>query len=127
MCSPAGLWSLLQSSRASSFGSGSTGWTWCQSSRQEIDMVAKWKSRAGWWALLGLIVLATAWFAWPKPIPVDIAAVFKGPMEVTVDEEAKTRVRHVYTVSAPVAGKVLRISHPLGEQGPSIHVGDQVK
>jgi HlyD family secretion protein len=57
----------------------------------------------------------------------DIALVSKGSMEVTVDEEAKTRVRHVYTVSAPVAGKVLRISHPLGEQGPSVHVGDQVK
>jgi len=35
-------------------------------------------------------------------------------------------VRHIYTVSAPVAGKVLRISHPMGEQGPSLHVGDQV-
>lgn len=90
-------------------------------------MAAKWKSRAGWWALLGLIVLVTAWFAWPKPTPVDIAAVFNGPMEITIDEEAKARVRHVYTVSAPVAGKVLRISHPLGEQGPSVHVGDQVK
>jgi len=48
-------------------------------------------------------------------------------MEVAIDDEAKTRVRHVYTVSAPVAGKVLRISHPLGDQGISVHVGDQVK
>ncbi|GLH80683.1 hypothetical protein SSBR45G_55920 [Bradyrhizobium sp. SSBR45G] len=30
-----------------------------------------------------------------------------------------------YTVSAPIAGKVLRISHPLGEHGPSRHVGDE--
>jgi HlyD family secretion protein len=90
-------------------------------------MPTNWKSRSGWGALLGFIVLAAAWFAWPKPVAVDIASVSKGPMEVSIDEEAKTRVRHVYTVSAPVAGKVLRISHPLGEQGPSIHVGDQVK
>jgi HlyD family secretion protein len=76
---------------------------------------------------LALVILVAAWFAWPKPVAVDIALISKGPMEVTIDEEAKTRVRHVYTVSAPVAGKVLRISHPLGEQGPSIHVGDQVK
>jgi HlyD family secretion protein len=76
---------------------------------------------------LGFIALLAAWFAWPRPIAVDLAVVSMGSMEVTIDEEAKTRVRHVYTVSAPVAGKVLRISHPLGEQGPSIHVGDQVK
>jgi HlyD family secretion protein len=48
-------------------------------------------------------------------------------MEVTVDDEAKTRIRHIHTVSAPVTGKVLRISHPFGEQGSiSRHVGDQV-
>jgi HlyD family secretion protein len=49
-------------------------------------------------------------------------------MEVTVDDDAKTHVRHIYTVSAPVAGKVLRISHPLGAEGTvSRHVGDEVK
>ena len=47
-------------------------------------------------------------------------------MEVTVDDEGKTRVRHIYTVSAPIAGKVLRISHPFGDHGISRHVGDQV-
>jgi HlyD family secretion protein len=47
-------------------------------------------------------------------------------MEVTADDDGKTHVRHVYTVSAPVAGRVLRISHPMSEQGPSLHVGDQV-
>src|SRR5262245_2107297 len=94
---------------------------------KRLKMPTNWKSRAGWLSVLTLVILAAAWFAWPRPVAVDIALVSKGPMEVTIDEEAKTRVRHVYTVSAPVAGKVLRISHPLGEQGPSIHVGDQVK
>jgi HlyD family secretion protein len=70
---------------------------------------------------VALVVLAAGavWFAWPQPIAVDLATVTKGPMEVTIDDEAKTRVRHVYTVSAPIAGKVLRISPPR-------HVGDQV-
>ncbi|WP_352846181.1 HlyD family efflux transporter periplasmic adaptor subunit [Mesorhizobium sp. M0767] len=58
-------------------------------------------------------------FAWPRPIAVDLATLTKGPMEVTIDDEAKTRVRHVYTVSAPIAGKVLRISPPR-------HIGDHV-
>ncbi|MEW6449175.1 MAG: HlyD family efflux transporter periplasmic adaptor subunit [Pseudomonadota bacterium] len=47
-------------------------------------------------------------------------------MEVTIDDEGKTNIRHVYTVSAPVAGRVLRISHPSGTQGFSIHIGDAV-
>jgi HlyD family secretion protein len=47
-------------------------------------------------------------------------------MEVRVDDDGKTEVRHVYTVSAPIAGKVLRISHPTGEGGVSRHVGDPV-
>jgi HlyD family secretion protein len=47
-------------------------------------------------------------------------------MEVTVDDDGKTEVRHVYTVSAPLAGKVLRISHRPDEEGISRHVGDQV-
>jgi len=36
-------------------------------------------------------------------------------MEVTVEDEAKTRVRHIYTVSAPVAGKVLRNPREVGD------------
>jgi len=90
-------------------------------------MPANWKKRAVWGLVLALLAAGLTGFAWPRPIAADLATVTKGPMEVTIDDEAKTRVRHVYTVSAPIAGKVLRISHPLGEQGISIHVGDQVK
>jgi HlyD family secretion protein len=46
-----------------------------------------------------------------------MATVTKGPMQVTIDDEGKTQVRHVYTVSAPIAGRVLRISHPKGALG----------
>ncbi|HET7680195.1 MAG TPA: HlyD family efflux transporter periplasmic adaptor subunit [Xanthobacteraceae bacterium] len=90
-------------------------------------MDKNWKKRAAWILILGAVVLGLGWFAWPRPVGVDLGVVSKGPMEVTIDDEAKTRVRHVYTVSAPVAGKVLRISQPSGEQGVSVHVGDQVK
>lgn len=78
--------------------------------------------------VVGLSVIAAglAWFAWPQPVLVDVATVARRPIEVTVDDDGKTHVRHIYTVSAPVAGKVLRISHPTGERGPSLHVGDEV-
>lgn len=89
-------------------------------------MPANWTRRTFGVAGVVLVAAALAWFAWPRPVLVDMATVAKGPMEVTVDDDGKTRVRHVYTVSAPVAGKVLRISHPMGEQGPSLHVGDEV-
>ncbi len=89
-------------------------------------MRANWMKRAGWALVLGVILAGVIWFAWPRPLAVDLAIVTKAPMEVTIDDEAKTRVRHVYTVSAPVAGKVLRISHPFGDRGISVHVGDQV-
>ncbi|MBR0843236.1 HlyD family efflux transporter periplasmic adaptor subunit [Bradyrhizobium liaoningense] len=89
-------------------------------------MPAKWTKRIIGVALLAVIAGGLAWFAWPRPVLVDLATVVKGPIEVTADDDGKTHVRHVYTVSAPIAGKVLRISHPLGEQGPSLHVGDDV-
>src|SRR3972149_10337472 len=89
-------------------------------------MRTNWIKRTGWVLVLGAIATALTWFAWPQPVAVDLAAATRGSMEVTIDDEAKTRVRHIYTVSAPVAGKVLRISHPFGTQGASVHVGDQV-
>ena len=89
-------------------------------------MPAKWAKRIVGILVLGLIVASLAWFAWPRPLSVDLATVVKGPIEVTADDDGRTNVRHIYTVSAPVAGKVLRISHPMGERGPSLHVGDQV-
>src|SRR5215510_12434797 len=79
-------------------------------------MRISWTRRAGWAAVAAVGLAALLWFAWPRPIAVDLASVTKGPMEVTVDDEARTRVRHVYTVSAPLAGKVLRTSREVGDQ-----------
>jgi len=89
-------------------------------------MRAVWTERIGVALLAVLIVGGLVWFAWPQPIPVDLAPVTRGSMEVTVDDDAKTHVRHIYTIYAPIAGTVLRISHPHGETGISRHVGDQV-
>ena len=89
-------------------------------------MRASWSKRLLWGVAAGLAVIGLVWFAWPAPVAVDLTVVTKGPMEVTVDDDGKTHVRHIYTVSAPIAGKVLRISHPAGESGISLHVGDEV-
>jgi HlyD family secretion protein len=64
-------------------------------------------------ALVGAL-LAIA--LWPETIPVDAGTVARGPLVVTVDEEGRTRVRHRYVVSAPVAGRVLRIDLEPGDR-----------
>jgi HlyD family secretion protein len=89
-------------------------------------MPVRWLKRASGGALIAVALAGVAVFAWPRPIPVDLATVTRTPMEVTVDEEARTRVRHIYTVSAPVSGRVLRISQPPGSAPATLHVGDEV-
>lgn len=78
-------------------------------------MRAIWPKRIGGVLVAALSVGGVVWFAWPPPIPVDLAVVAAARMEVTVEDEAKTQVRHIYTVSAPVAGKVLRTSRHVGD------------
>jgi HlyD family secretion protein len=67
-------------------------------------------------ALAGLAVVALiAWALWPKPVAVDIAAIAAGPLEVAVEDEGITRIREVYTVSAPIGGKMLRAPRDVGD------------
>ena len=51
----------------------------------------------------------------PPAVPVEMAAVTRGPLVVTVEEEGKTRVRDRFVVSAPIAGYVRRIELRAGE------------
>ena len=62
--------------------------------------------------LVGLII----WALWPQPVPVDMAAIKKGPLEVTVEDEGVTRIREVYTVSSPIGGKMLRSPREVGDK-----------
>jgi HlyD family secretion protein len=54
----------------------------------------------------------------PRAVPVETVAAARGPLQVTVEEEGKTRVRERYVISAPVAGHARRID---------LNVGDAVK
>lgn len=63
-------------------------------------------------AVAGLLV----WAMWPKPVPVDIAMVERGTLEVTVIDEGVARIRDIYVVSAPIAGKVLRSPLQVGDR-----------
>ena len=68
--------------------------------------------------LLGVAVVAVgAWLVLrPIPVPVDLARVTRGPMDVTVNVEGVTRIRHLYEVSSPVSGLVLRSPVEVGDK-----------
>jgi HlyD family secretion protein len=71
-------------------------------------------NRRVWFFLLvtaGLVAVAM----WPETVPVDVAAVTRGPLVVTIDEEGETRVRDRFVVSSPVTGRVQRIELEVGD------------
>jgi HlyD family secretion protein len=68
-----------------------------------------WRRVAGWAAGLLVVGVLVAFAVTPRAIVVDLAPVARGDLRVTLDHEGQTRVRHRYVVSAPVAGRVMRI------------------
>ncbi|HKP59001.1 MAG TPA: HlyD family efflux transporter periplasmic adaptor subunit [Polyangiales bacterium] len=75
------------------------------------------KLRAAALILLGLSVIVGLVFAWlPDPAPVDLATVSIGPMQVTVDEDGRTRVKDRYMVSAPLLANLTRIELRPGDR-----------
>lgn len=64
----------------------------------------------------GVALLALVYALWPKPLIVDMVAPERGMMTVTIDEEARTRVRDAYVVSAPIAGRLLRVEVEPGDE-----------
>lgn len=59
----------------------------------------------------------------PKPIPVEVAQVSRGPLTTSVLEEGKTRIRHRYTISPPVSGYLRR---PELRAGAPVKAGETV-
>jgi HlyD family secretion protein len=62
-----------------------------------------------------LLAAGLAYAFWPRPLIVDMGQTERGAMMLTIDEEAKTRVRDAYVVSAPVAGRLLRVDVKPGD------------
>lgn len=74
------------------------------------------------WIYAGATAVALAaaliWSFAPRPIEVEVASATEGTFETTIDEDGKTRLRERYTVSAPLAGRLTRIT---------LHAGDAVQ
>lgn len=63
-------------------------------------------------AAIGLLVFAFL----PEPIKVGMVAVSKSDLLVTIEGEGKTRIHDIYVVSAPVDGRVTRITSEPGDR-----------
>jgi HlyD family secretion protein len=65
-------------------------------------------------ALLVAGLLAYAF--WPRPVEVDVARAVRGSLLVTVDEDGRTRIKERYIVSAPLGGRLQRITRRPGDR-----------
>jgi HlyD family secretion protein len=82
------------------------------------------KFRTAFWIAAAVVVGVLLVLAFrPQPIPVDTAEIVRGPMRVTVRDEGRTRVRNEYIVSAPVAGRLLRVPY---KPGATVQAGETV-
>ncbi|MCU0976264.1 MAG: efflux RND transporter periplasmic adaptor subunit [Steroidobacteraceae bacterium] len=69
--------------------------------------------------ILSALVLAALTFGfWPRAVPVETAEAARRPLAITVEEEARTRVKERYVVHAPVAGLMRRIDLEVGDAAP---------
>lgn len=65
-------------------------------------------------AALSLIALFV-WAFIPKPVTVQLGEVTRGSFKQIIEEDGKTRVRERYVVSAPLTGKLQRITLKAGD------------
>lgn len=73
--------------------------------------------RTLFWAAAAVALAALLIFAFrPRPVLVDIGEITRGALTVAVRDEARTRARNLYVVSAPVSGRLLRVGNRAGER-----------
>lgn len=79
-------------------------------------MSKKWSRYVLFAAVAALALGALVAVFRPQPVLVDLGTVTQGPMAVTVTDEGKTRIKEVFTVSAPISGRTLRIDARVGDR-----------
>ncbi len=60
-------------------------------------------------ATAAVLIAALVYALMPRPVEVDLSSVDRGPLEVVVREDGKTRIKDRYVVASPLAGKLERI------------------
>lgn len=74
------------------------------------------KKHLAWAALAAAAIAGLAWAFSPRPVAVETAAVMRGHYEQAIEEDGQTRLKDRYTVSAPVAARLVRITLKEGDR-----------
>lgn len=74
-----------------------------------------WRRRVIWLMVLLLVVAALIYGFQPQPRLVNVAEAIRAPLQLSVEEEGKTRVIDHYIISAPVAGTTCRVDMEIGD------------
>jgi HlyD family secretion protein len=69
----------------------------------------------GLFVVTAVVVLGLAWGFWPRPVSIQTGEAARRPLQVTVEEEGRTRVKDRYVLYAPVAGYLRRIELDAGD------------
>ncbi len=65
--------------------------------------------------LIAVVVGATVYGFFPQAVDVDLASVTRGPLQVTIEEEGRTRLKERFVITAPIAGYMERIWAKVGD------------
>jgi HlyD family secretion protein len=65
--------------------------------------------------MITAVILATGYGLIPRALDVDLVAAFRGPLQVTIEEEGRTRLKKRFVISAPTSGVMQRIDAKVGD------------
>ena len=66
--------------------------------------------------IAAVMVGGTIFAFWPQPRLVETQAVTATPMVISFDEQGQTQVREIFTVTAPISGRLTRVSVLPGDE-----------
>jgi HlyD family secretion protein len=81
------------------------------------------RTRLGELAIAVGLAGVLTWLFWPQPIDVEVAELSRGPVVAAVRGEGRVRLKELYVVAAPVAGRLERI---ILKPGDAVLTGEAV-
>lgn len=76
----------------------------------------RWLGPAAWGTFAVAAGVAGYFLLRPQPVVVEVATVARKPIEASISQSGRTRLRNPYVVAAPVAGKMLRVPWRAGDR-----------
>ena len=82
------------------------------------------KRRLWWWPIAALgLVAASVYLFRPAPTTVETASIGRGALLVTIDEDGEIRAHDRYVITAPISGRLLRVTL---REGDAVRAGQVI-